>query len=149
MPNPICESCKPTKTAPISQKVECNIQYEFVKKCMDNNKGNVSSCKREWEEFKMCFSSTSKSQMWLLLDWERKWFSPPIDEERSVVAINVGSHEIMLSSEAIQLFNHFCCWTSITFPTQLPPRGESLRYFPPSIDITFHFKHQAFTHLIL
>ena len=59
MGNPICEKCKPTQRP--QEEVQsavtntgCGHLYPAVEECMKKYKGNITSCRIEWEEFQQC-----------------------------------------------------------------------------------------------
>lgn len=64
MSKPVCINCKPTKTAeedaPIVLKIGCTEDYNLMQTCMDRNKGNIASCRTEWDNFRSCYSKRSK-----------------------------------------------------------------------------------------
>lgn len=61
----LCEACdkKNQKEIPdaeiLNGEMRCKNTYEEVAKCMDLNKGQISKCKDEWDEFRKCHSKTS------------------------------------------------------------------------------------------
>lgn len=58
MVNPACEKCRPDKPEThdqISRDSGCDTQYQSVKRCMEENQGNVSDCRAQWSEFRSCF----------------------------------------------------------------------------------------------
>eukprot|EP01038_Epipyxis_sp_PR26KG_P010554 gene10554-14180_t len=75
----VCLSCKPTGKDPTSgvcylstEKIEdssdfnkernidnkdCSTYYKKIEDCMGRNKGSISSCRQEWNEFRLCYNS--------------------------------------------------------------------------------------------
>ena len=64
MTTAVCVNCKPTKTAeedrPLITKSGCTEDYAVMQTCMDQNKGNISSCKDEWTQFRACYAKRSR-----------------------------------------------------------------------------------------
>ena len=58
--NNVCEECdkKTQKELPASSKsakgMPCQDAYAAVAKCMAENKGQISPCVKQWDEFKAC-----------------------------------------------------------------------------------------------
>jgi len=60
MPNPICEKCKQSEQhqdVVSTQLKSCDEFYAILDKCMKLNDGNISSCRLEWSDFRVCFHS--------------------------------------------------------------------------------------------
>ena len=48
---------------PVSQKGRpCAVIYESVTKCMNKNKGQISSCTEEWESFRRCHQQEQQTE---------------------------------------------------------------------------------------
>lgn len=66
MTNPVCVNCKPTKTAeedkPLVTKIGCTVDYDLMQTCMDLNKGNIASCRAEWNTFRACYANRNKAE---------------------------------------------------------------------------------------
>lgn len=65
MTNPICEKCKQT-TDISDDKItlknnNCDNYYNTLQVCMKINDGNISSCRKEWNEFRICFEKNKLS----------------------------------------------------------------------------------------
>jgi len=62
MVNPACEKCKAdVKPEQGQTKVAdsgCSSQYLLMTACMEQNGGNVSSCRIEWDSFRQCFQES-------------------------------------------------------------------------------------------
>lgn len=62
MPNPLCENCKPSENLPelndIIPQTACTEVYEKAEICMKRNKGMISACNLEWQNFKNCLDSS-------------------------------------------------------------------------------------------
>lgn len=43
-----------------SKGMACEIEYTLVSSCMRNNSGQISSCKTQWDDFKLCHEKNSK-----------------------------------------------------------------------------------------
>ena len=58
--NMVCEKCQPSaKSTEALVKVEndgCKEIYSLLDSCMKNNKGNISSCREEWNKFRSCYN---------------------------------------------------------------------------------------------
>jgi hypothetical protein len=58
---PICIQCDkknqkdlPANDTASSQGMPCEQSYLKVRECMNQNEGQVSSCRKEWDVFKQC-----------------------------------------------------------------------------------------------
>jgi hypothetical protein len=57
MPNQICEKCKQDRPQDADSAVKqtgCTEIYSLVEECMKANKGSISICKKQWEDFRSC-----------------------------------------------------------------------------------------------
>lgn len=65
--NIVCVDCDAkTKQVPLpsndgisSQGKECGAIYDLVAECMQQNRGQVTACTKEWDAFKNCHSKAS------------------------------------------------------------------------------------------
>ena len=69
MTTAVCVNCKPTKSVeedkPLITKTGCTDDYALMQTCMDQNKGNIASCKAEWSQFRLCYSNRKKeAELW-------------------------------------------------------------------------------------
>ena len=63
MPNPICEKCKQSEQhqdVVSTQLKSCDELYDVLGRCMKKNSGNISSCRVEWSDFRVCFELIKK-----------------------------------------------------------------------------------------
>ena len=54
---PVCVECDKSrnqKPVPAAGLASCQEVYLKVEQCMTTHKGQVSSCKKEWDEFRQC-----------------------------------------------------------------------------------------------
>ena len=60
----VCEQCKkpdkPELTIPIVESTGCSAQYFVMNSCMEQNGGNISSCRESWDAFRKCFQEREK-----------------------------------------------------------------------------------------
>ena len=60
-PPPICIDCDKKnqkdlpQTTPASEGMACEAPYAQVTSCMNDNAGQISACKDEWNSFRQCF----------------------------------------------------------------------------------------------
>ena len=59
-----CKSCKMRENnSAVEDAVEtgkCSMPYSAVKVCMSANKGSISLCRKEWDQFKICYEKSRK-----------------------------------------------------------------------------------------
>ncbi len=66
MPSEFCDGCEQSTTpiakgqVQIIKQSHCSDEYELMENCMKANKGNIASCRNEWDSFRICFKTIQK-----------------------------------------------------------------------------------------
>ena len=50
----------PSNDSVSSKGMACEVEYSVVSNCMRENSGQISSCKAQWDDFKLCHEQNSK-----------------------------------------------------------------------------------------
>ena len=66
---PICIECdkknqkdlpQENGTTSASKGMPCELSYNAVNTCMNDNAGQISACRKEWDSFKLCHAENKK-----------------------------------------------------------------------------------------